>query len=235
MMCHARAGRVLASAGLLAVALWAARCLGSTCFSGWGPRGRRWAALPARRCCRNWCPAELFSNAVTWNSSVFYVASVTGPVVGGMIMAMSQTNLAPAFAVVLACRLLALAAITLMRYRQADRPSQIDLLEKRRGGHPVRLEHEAHSGHDHARPVRRAAGRSHLSAAHLRQGHSARRPDRFGLPPRGRCRRRDLHGHDAGPPAAHAPGRVDPALGRRRLRRWPRSSSGSRNGSGSRC
>ena len=28
-------------------------------------------------------PSELFSNAVAWNSSVFYVASVTGPIAGG--------------------------------------------------------------------------------------------------------------------------------------------------------
>lgn len=67
-------------------------------------------------------PTELFSNAVTWNSSVFYTASVTGPVIGGMIMAVSE-DLSLAFAVVLACRLLALMAITMMRYRQIDRPA----------------------------------------------------------------------------------------------------------------
>ena len=37
-------------------------------------------------------PSELFSNAVTWNSSMFYIASVTGPAIGGRIMAMSDNG-----------------------------------------------------------------------------------------------------------------------------------------------
>ena len=68
-------------------------------------------------------PAELFANSVAWNSSVFYIASVTGPVVGGIVVATSS-NLAPAFALVLLCRVIALAAIALIRHRPAARLEQ---------------------------------------------------------------------------------------------------------------
>ena len=69
-------------------------------------------------------PSELFSIGVAWNSSVFYTASVTGPVVGGFLMAAFEnlgpiTSTAPAFALVLVCRIIAIAAIWRIRYRPA--------------------------------------------------------------------------------------------------------------------
>jgi MFS family permease len=115
---------VATSAGLLTVALLGGSVPWIYLLLGLGAAGQALGSPSRSALLPQLVPAELFSNAVSWNSSVFYVASVTGPVVGGMIMALSQNNLAPAFAVVLACRLLALAAITLMRYRQAGRPSQ---------------------------------------------------------------------------------------------------------------
>ncbi len=113
---------------------------------------------------------------------------------------MSETeNLAPAFALVLACRLLAVAAITMMRYRRPDRPSQtiswqsvvagirfvwntklilatitLDLFAVLLGGATYLL------------PI-------------YRQGHPRRWPDRPGIAPLGRRRRRRLHGHDCWP------------------------------------
>ena len=59
----------------------------------------------------------IFSNAVTWNVTMFYIASVTGPAVGGGIMAISE-NPAPAFAVVVVCRLLAVACLLRTRRRK---------------------------------------------------------------------------------------------------------------------
>ena len=56
-----------------------------------------------------------------------------------------------------------------MRHRPAESFGTVDLLGERGGRHPLRLAHQAHPGHDHARPVRRAAGRSDLPAADLRQ------------------------------------------------------------------
>jgi MFS family permease len=68
-------------------------------------------------------PSELFSNAVMWNSSVFYIASVTGPIVGGLIVGKFE-NPAPAFALVFVCRLAGVAAVTLIRHRRTSRVEQ---------------------------------------------------------------------------------------------------------------
>jgi MFS family permease len=76
-------------------------------------------------------PTGLFSNAIAWSSSVFYIASATGAVVGGVIMDLSKNpatpsieNPAPALVVVLVCRLIALAAVSMVRYEQVDRSEE---------------------------------------------------------------------------------------------------------------
>jgi MFS family permease len=55
-------------------------------------------------------PAEGFANAVAWNSSVFHVASMTGPAIGGLLLD-QQRGVPLALAAVVACRLLSLAAM----------------------------------------------------------------------------------------------------------------------------
>lgn len=112
-----------ASAGLLAVALLDGSVTWIYLLLGVGAVGQALGSPSRSAILPQLVPTGLFSNAVTWNSSVFYVASVTGPVIGGVVVAMSA-NLAPAFAVVLACRLLAVIGITMMRYRQTERPAQ---------------------------------------------------------------------------------------------------------------
>ena len=67
-------------------------------------------------------PTELFSTGVAWNSSVFYIANVTGPVVGGGMMAAFAfltpwTSMAPLFGLVVCCRIVAMVGIIRMRYR----------------------------------------------------------------------------------------------------------------------
>lgn len=121
----------IASTGLLVVAhsgasvtwIYALLGLGATAQALGSPS--RAALLPQL------VPAEKFSMAVTWNSSVFYTACVTGPAVGGFIMAMSKNpatplieNPAPAFMVVVACRFVALVAMFLVEYRQVDRSDE---------------------------------------------------------------------------------------------------------------
>lgn len=75
-------------------------------------------------------PAEMFPNAVAWNSSVFNVASVTGPVVGGFVMQLSQAadsavkDPTVTLMVVLVCRLIALAGIGLVRHRATTRSEE---------------------------------------------------------------------------------------------------------------
>ncbi len=61
---------------------------------------------------------EIFSNAMTWNVSMFHTASVTGPVVGGVILAIWGANPAPAFMVVAVCRLLAVLGLSQTRRRE---------------------------------------------------------------------------------------------------------------------
>jgi hypothetical protein len=121
----------VSSAGLLLVAIlhapvsWIYLLLGTGAISQALGSPSRAALLPQL------VPAEQFSTAVTWNSTVFYGAVVTGPAIGGIIMALSKNpatpfieNPAPAFVVVVAFRFVALAAMTLVRYRQVDRSDQ---------------------------------------------------------------------------------------------------------------
>lgn len=63
---------------------------------------------------------EIFTNAVAWNTTVFHVASMTGPAVGGLLVGL-QADTTTAFLLVTACRVLSLAAVS----RIADPPAQV--------------------------------------------------------------------------------------------------------------
>jgi len=56
-----------------------------------------------------------FANAVTWNSSIFQVAMMTGPAAGGYLM--DKIDIPTAFAVVIGCRVLSLVMIAGVRTR----------------------------------------------------------------------------------------------------------------------
>jgi predicted MFS family arabinose efflux permease len=72
-------------------------------------------------------PAEGFANAVAWNSSVFHVASMTGPAIGGLLLDLER-GVPLALAVVVACRLLSLAAMVRIPGRRPNgRTSSISL------------------------------------------------------------------------------------------------------------
>ncbi len=68
-------------------------------------------------------PPSEFTNAVTWNSTMFYIGVVTGPVVGGFLMEASN-GLALAFALSAACRVLATLGIYLVRYRAQNHANE---------------------------------------------------------------------------------------------------------------
>jgi MFS family permease len=114
---------IVSSIGLLATVLFGGHILWFYVLLGIGSVG--WAfGNPARQALLpQLVPAEIFSNAVAWNSSVFYIASVTGPITGGFLVAAFQTNtvtaksLAPAFTLVLLCRIVAVTAIALIRLK----------------------------------------------------------------------------------------------------------------------
>jgi len=64
-----------------------------------------------------------FTNAVTWNSSVFHVASMTGPAIGGLVVG-TAVSTHRALALVAVCRVLSLGMIWAVRCRPAERPAE---------------------------------------------------------------------------------------------------------------
>ena len=64
-------------------------------------------------------PAEGFSNAVAWNSSVFHIASMVGPAAGGVLVA-TTAGVPLAMAVVVLCRVLSLVGIALLPSRPRE-------------------------------------------------------------------------------------------------------------------
>jgi MFS family permease len=64
-----------------------------------------------------------FPTAVTWNSGVFQIASMTGPAVGGLVVGASVST-HRALALVAVCRLLSLGMIWAVRCRPAERAAE---------------------------------------------------------------------------------------------------------------
>ena len=122
---------ILSSAGLLTVVLLHGSVPWIFLLLGVGAIGQALGSPARAALLPQLVSTEIFATAVAWNSSVFYIAAVTGPAIGGAIMAMSQNpatplveNPAPALVVVLVCRLIAVAGIVLLRYRPAERSPQ---------------------------------------------------------------------------------------------------------------
>jgi MFS family permease len=113
----------LASAGLLTVALLDGPVMWIYVLLGVGAVGQALGSPSRAALLPQLVRTEVFTNAITWNATTFYIAAVTGPMVGGELMVLSE-NPAPAFAVVMVCRLLALASMAAVRHRSAERSEQ---------------------------------------------------------------------------------------------------------------
>ncbi len=196
-------------------------------------------------------PAE-FANANAWLSSTFQLAAITGPAVGGMLIAATGAATL-SFAVAAVGQLVFIAMLRTMPVRVPSASARTDSSELRRdraeaasgreGGPPsasrrsasdvfagfrfVRANPSVPLG-DHARPVRGVVRRRRRAAADLCEGHPAGRPGRARLPARGARRRRAQHGAHHHAPQAVAASRPRPVVGRRRLRRSRRSDSDCR-------
>jgi MFS family permease len=72
--------------------------------------------------------AEIFSNAITWNSSIFHIASMSGPAVGGLIVDWDKTTVA-AFTCVMILRIISLLGIAFIRNRPQSEPMETISLE----------------------------------------------------------------------------------------------------------
>jgi MFS family permease len=70
-------------------------------------------------------PKQNFSNAVTWNSTVFQAAMMTGPAVGGLILGRNNQFVAAAFLAVVICKCLSMITVCFMKssYDRADAQS----------------------------------------------------------------------------------------------------------------
>lgn len=66
---------------------------------------------------------QVFNNAMTWSTSVFHVSTMTGPIVGGVLVSWDPTA-THAFFVVAVCRLLSLMAIAVVHCRPLDRDAE---------------------------------------------------------------------------------------------------------------
>jgi MFS family permease len=67
--------------------------------------------------------AEIFSNAITWHTTVFHIASMTGPAMGGLIVGLDETTIA-AFAFVMFLRVIALIGVGFIQNRPLSGPME---------------------------------------------------------------------------------------------------------------
>jgi len=86
---------------------------------------------PSRTALLPWIvPAEQFSGAVAWNSTVFQIATMVGPAVGGWLLSTSASQgVTVALAVVVLFRLCGLAGTLLLRTHRPDRKQSTISLE----------------------------------------------------------------------------------------------------------
>ena len=136
-------------------------------------------------------PAEVFPNAVTWNTSLMHIASVVGPALGGFVIAVSVSS---AYFVAAAGSLWLAFILTRIQFRPVEeRPEPANwqtlvagirfVWDKRILFTLMALD-----------LVRGAAGRGGLSAADLCGGHIVGGSDGVRVPACGACGRRVLHG-----------------------------------------
>jgi MFS family permease len=78
-------------------------------------------------------PAESIASAITWNSSGWQIASVAGPALGGVVLALGGTPALPYLLTALCC-LTCVVLLTPVRPRVADRPAETRSLESLMAG-----------------------------------------------------------------------------------------------------
>ena len=163
-------------------------------------------------------PGSLFGSAISWDTSIRRVAVISGAALGGWLLAWSRY---PAHVYLMTAALGLAGALLLARLpdsarilRTGERATWKTLV----AGIEYLLAHADHPGHDHARPVRGAAGRRDEPAADLCPRYPARRAGRAGMAARRALPRRA--GDGAVPRASASVPVCGPrdALGGRRVR-----------------
>ena len=149
--------------------------------------GRAFSGPAASAMLPSLVPKEHFVNAVTWGATVYQIANMSGPAVGGILFTLPLAGVAAAWngaPVVYAFTLLMLLGfIVLVEHdsREDGDDGQEGLQhEDDAGGARICVAGEAAAGVDLAGPVCGAAGRRDGAAADLCDGHSACRAARAG-------------------------------------------------------
>lgn len=141
---------VIASIGMVTVifleapVVWIYACLGVAAIGRALGSPSRASLLPQL------VPAKMFSKAITWNTTAFYIATVTGPIVGGVLVGIADNtqsvvehigpsvggfltiiskNAVSAFVLIALCRMMAMLAVFLIRHRAPvhnDQPMSLE-------------------------------------------------------------------------------------------------------------
>ena len=146
------------------------------------------ADQPARRWCRTWCPTEHFVNAVTWGATVFQIANIAGPAVGGLLFTLAAGALGPAASgrsagglsvhtATLVGFLILIGMLHVRPGRMEHRATTFDLAARRTA---LCVAREAAAGIRQPGSVRRAAGRRGCADADLCRERAAHRRARPG-------------------------------------------------------
>lgn len=116
---------ILASVGLLFRAVYDWPLWWMYVFLGAGAVGQALGGPSRSALLPQIVPKEMFSNAITWNSTVFQASMMTGPAAGGLILGRNNEYVAAAFLVVVVCKILSFATLCFMegRHDRADAQS----------------------------------------------------------------------------------------------------------------
>ena len=105
-----------ASAGLLALACWNAPVRWFYAFLFLGAVGQALGSPARAALLPQLIPPAIFNTAMAWNSSIFQVSTMIGPVLGGLLLGRGDYT-PPAFALVLLLRVGGIVPIALLRAR----------------------------------------------------------------------------------------------------------------------
>ena len=161
-------------------------------------------------------PRENFSNAVTWNSSMFQISCVLGPALGGFLIVRLGFPFIYAFDAVCAL-IFFLLVLPIEKIRTARRVAGNTWAQFDRGN-SLRSGQESHSRNADTRSLCRSARRRDSAPPDFRGSNFALRTHRAGLAAGGAGDRRFRHGGYDRSPAADATGRSYFALVRERIR-----------------
>jgi len=119
---------VVSAAGLIVAAFLQAPIWWMYIFLGLGAIGYALGSASRASILPQIVGAEIFSNAITWNTTIFHIASMTGPAAGGLIIYWENTAVA-AFAFVMILRILSLAGVAFLRNHPQSEPMETISLE----------------------------------------------------------------------------------------------------------